>query len=161
MPDDSKPSLAAAQLDHIVRQSHGNLIAFEFTVFGERGEQLGSNVGENPNIFQVGANEMLPALEQVLVDMEEGESRSVVLAPEQAYGPVKEEALREFPLESIPEEARQVGRKVMGRAPDGSEDMFDIVEIRGDQVVIDMNHPLAGHTLRFELKVLHNDPCQT
>jgi FKBP-type peptidyl-prolyl cis-trans isomerase 2 len=161
MPDDSTPPApeAAAPLDPIANHSHANLIAFEFSVFGESGEELGGNVGENPRIFQVGANEMLPALEKELAEMEVGESRSVVLLPENAYGPVRPEAFHEFPLESIPEDARQVGRKVMGRAQDGSEDMFDIVEIRGDKAVIDMNHPLAGCTLRFEVKVLHNDPC--
>jgi FKBP-type peptidyl-prolyl cis-trans isomerase 2 len=64
-------------------------------------------------------------------------------------------------LESIPEEARAVGRKVMGRAPDGSEDMFDVVAIRGDTAVVDMNHPLAGRELRFELKVLRKNPLQS
>ncbi len=160
MPEDTHSPLVEAQLDHITQHSHGNLIAFEFTVFDEAGAELGGNVGENPRIFQVGAGEMLPAVERVLTEMAVGESRSIVLSPDQAYGPIRDEAFREFPLDSIPEEARQVGRKIMGRAPDGSEEMFDIVEIRGDKVVIDMNHPLAGLTLRFELKVLHNDPCQ-
>ncbi len=160
MPEDTNRPLAEAQLEHITGHSHGNLIAFEFTVFGESGEELGGNVGENPRVFQVGAGEMLPAVERVLADLAAGEHRSIVLSPEEAYGPILDEAFREFPLDSIPEEARQVGRKIMGRGPDGSEDMFDIVAIRDDKVVIDMNHPLAGRTLRFELKVLHNDPCQ-
>jgi FKBP-type peptidyl-prolyl cis-trans isomerase 2 len=149
------------QLEGILDRADGNLIAFEFTVFGEQGEQLGSNVGENPRIFQVGAGEMLPALERELAECNEGESRSIVLSPEDAYGPIEQEAFREFPLEAIPEQARQVGRKVVGQAPDGSEDMFDVVEIRGDKVVIDMNHPLAGRTLRFEVKVLNNRPCRS
>ena len=87
----------------------------------------------------------------------EHETRSVVLPPEAAYGPIRPEAFREFPLEGIPEQARRVGRKVVGRAPDGSEDLFDIVEIRDATAVIDMNHPLAGRTLRFELRVLKRD----
>lgn len=130
-------------------------IVFEFTVWDETGEKLGSNVGEKPRIFELGAGEVLPALEAELAEMETGETRSVVLSPRDAYGPIEEDAFREFPLESIPEQARQVGRKVSGRAPDGSEDLFDVVEIRGDKVVLDMNHPLAGRTLRFEVKVLN------
>ncbi len=129
-------------------------IVFEFNVFDKHGESLGGNKGETPRIFEVGAGEMLPALEKELLQMKEGEYRSVVLAPAEAYGPVRDDAFCEFPLESIPEKARQVGRKVMGRAPDGTEDMFDVVEIRGDKVVLDMNHPLAGQTLRFEITLL-------
>ena len=52
------------------------------------------------------------------------------------------------------------GRKVMGRTPDGHEEMFDVVAIRGDKVVIDMNHPMAGRTLRFEIKALHRNVGQ-
>ena len=133
----------------------GKQIAFEFDVFDKAGESLGSNVGGTPRIFEVGAKEILPALERAFLEMEEGESRSVVLSPEEAYGPAKAQAFCEFPLESIPEKARQVGRKVMGRAADGSESMFDVVAIRGHKVVLDMNHPLAGQTLRFDVKLLH------
>jgi len=130
------------------------LVAFEFQVLGEAGDVLGGNVGGKPRIFEAGAGEMLPALEREIIAMQEKESKSILLAPEDAYGPIEPDAFREFPLESIPEEARQVGRKVVGRAPDGSEDLFDVVALEGDKVVLDMNHPLAGRALRFEIKVL-------
>ncbi len=149
-----------AELHTLIQQAQGNLIAFEFTLFIEGGQEVDSNVGGEPLIFQVGAGEMMPALEEQLVTMEAGESRSIVLPPEKAYGPILAEAIREFPLASIPEEARAVGRKVMARAPDGSEQMLDVVEIRGDQVALDFNHPLAGETLRFDVKILSNDPCK-
>ena len=136
--------------------AQGRLIAFEFTVFSEGGEELGSSVGGNPRIFEVGTGEVLPAVEKALVEMDEDESRSIVLSPENAYGPVRSDAIREFPLESIPEEARHVGRKVVGRAPDGAEDTFDVVGIEGDKVLVDMNHPLAGQTLRFEVRLLRD-----
>lgn len=135
-------------------EAPGELVAFEYTVYGEAGEELGTNVGGKPNVFQIGAGEVLPALERLLVDMAPNEARSVVLGPEDAYGPVREEAFREFPIAGIPAEARQVGRKVVGRAPDGAEDTFDVVEVGEHTVVIDMNHPLAGRTLRFDVKVL-------
>ncbi len=70
------------------------MIAFEFTVFGEDGEQLGSNVGENPRVFEAGAKEVLPALERELVEMQEGESRSITLSPENAYGPIQDDAFK-------------------------------------------------------------------
>jgi len=137
----------------------GDLITFRFTVFDEAGKEIGSNRDGNPNIVELGAGEMLPALEQALAEMGEHETRSIVLGPDDAYGPIRVEAFREFPLESIPEEARRVGRKVVGRAPDGSEDTFDVVEIREETVVIDMNHPLAGQTLRFDLELLSRRPA--
>jgi len=135
----------------------GNIISIEFTMSLVSGRKLDSNVGGEPMIFQTGADEMLPALEEILIDMKPGEETSVTLTPDRAYGPVKDEEFREFPLNSIPEEARDVGRKIMCRAPDGTERMVDVTEIRGDKVVLDFNHELAGQSLRFDLKVLSNE----
>lgn len=134
------------------------LIVFEFRVYGDDGELLGESSEGKPRVFEVGSREILPALEEQLVQMAAGEERSIVLGPDQAYGHIQTDAFEEFPIDSIPEQARQVGRKVSGRAPDGSEETFDVVEIRGDVVVLDMNHPMAGRTLRFDVKVLGVEP---
>jgi FKBP-type peptidyl-prolyl cis-trans isomerase 2 len=159
MPDStSGPKFSA--IEALIRQQRGNLVAFEFTLTLENGRRIDSNVGESPMVFQAGAGEMLPGLEEELLQLEVGECKLIVLPPEKAYGPIRKEAFRTFPLESIPEEARHVGRKVATRAPDGSEQMLDVVEIRGDKAVLDFNHPLAGQTLRFEVRLLANDPCK-
>jgi FKBP-type peptidyl-prolyl cis-trans isomerase 2 len=151
--DDSQP---INPFEHMIPQE-GHLISFEFTLRFEGGEVIDSNVGMEPMSFQSGVGEMLPALEDELIQLNVGESKTVILPSEQAYGPTLEEAYREFPLEAMPEAARQVGRKVMSRAPDGSEEMVEIVDIRGDKAVLDFNHPLAGKTLHFDVKVLANE----
>ena len=92
--------------------------------------------------------------------MEAGESATVVLPPEQAFGPIRDEEMRTFPLDSIPEETRQVGRQVMVRSPEGEERMLEVVAIHGDKVTIDFNHELAGQTLRFEIRVVSNEPLR-
>lgn len=135
----------------------GHLISFEFTLKNFHGNEIDSNVGGKPMVFQSGVGEMLPALEEELIKLQAGESKQITLPPDQAYGPVTEKAYREFPLNAIPEEAREVGRKVMSRAPDGEELMVDVVEIKGDKVVLDFNHPMAGETLVFDVTVLAND----
>lgn len=138
----------------------GSLISFEFTLSYESGQEIDSNVNGEPMVFQTGAGEMLPALEEELLKLKVDETATITLTEDQAYGPVTEEAFKEFPLEMIPEEARDVGRKVMSRAPDGSETMVDVVEIRGDKAVLDFNHPLAGQTLVFNVKILANEPLR-
>lgn len=141
-------------------QVEGNLISFEFTLSYESGKEIDSNVNGEPMVFQTGADEMLPALEEQLLKLKVDETATITLTEEQAYGPVSKEAFKEFPLDMIPEEARAVGRKVMSRAPDGSETMVDVVDIKGDMVVLDFNHPLAGETLVFNVKILANEPLQ-
>lgn len=146
------------RIESLLGQSQGNLIAFEFTLSLAGGRELDSNVGGEPMIFQVGEGEMLPALEEELKDMKPEETKKVILSPEKAYGLHTPDHFKEFPLQAIPPEARQVGRKVMSRGPDGKEREVDVVDIRGETVVLDFNHELAGMTLHFDIKVLANDP---
>jgi FKBP-type peptidyl-prolyl cis-trans isomerase SlyD len=138
----------------------GNLIAFEFTMSDPKERVIDSNVGGEPMIFQSGTGEMLPALEEVLLKMAAGEKRRVVLSPSQAYGEVLPSEYRDFPEEMIPPEARQVGRKVMSRSPDGEERTLDVVAVENGKVTLDFNHPLAGMTLVFDVKVISNDPLR-
>jgi FKBP-type peptidyl-prolyl cis-trans isomerase 2 len=108
---------------------------------------------------QLGDGQLPPALEQALAKVGEGESVAVVLAPEEAYGPRSESACKEFPLDTIPEEARAVGRKLTAQAPDGSENFVEVIAIEAGIVTIDFNHPLAGQTLHYQVKVLNNESC--
>ncbi len=138
----------------------GSLIAFEFTMRDAKEVEIDSNVGKEPMVFQSGVGEMMQAVEDALVAMEVGEAKRITVSPEDAYGEVSPEAFREFPADMIPEEARQVGRKVMSRGPDGEERMVDVVGVTDEMVTLDFNHPLAGMTLFFDLKVISNDPLK-
>ena len=138
-----------------------HLISFEYTLHIENGEKIDSNVGMEPLCFQSGLGQMLPALEAELIQLQAGETKIIILPPEKAYGLITEEAHREIPLTAIPEEARQVGSKVKYQAPDGAEETVEIIAIRDDIVVLDFNHPFAGNTLHFDVKVLSNESFNT
>ncbi|MCP4954047.1 MAG: hypothetical protein GY919_00310 [Photobacterium aquimaris] len=130
------------------------LITFEYTVSLDDGYVIDSNVGKEPMIYHTDTDEMLPALKEELIQMKASESKQVIIPPEKAYGPVKEKAYREFPLDSIPEKARRMGHKVMSRTPDGEEIMVEVIDIKGEKVVLNFNHPLAGQTLHFDVNIL-------
>ncbi len=147
------------QLQQIIQQDLGHLIAFEYTLRLESGEEVDSNIGQEPFVFQTGTDEMLPALEAELIQLQAGETKRVILSPEQAYGQVTTANFKTVPIHLIPEEARTVGRKVASMGPDGSERIVDVVAVRDDTIVLDFNHPLAGKTLHFEVKVLANEKC--
>ena len=135
----------------------GKLIAFEYTLSIGDGEIIDSNVGQTPMFFQTGVDELLPDLEEALIGMEVGERKQVLVPPDRAYGPITEEAHRVFPLASIPEKARRIGHKVMSRTRDGAERMVEVIAIRDDKVVLDFNHPLAGHSLHFDVTVISSE----
>ena len=132
----------------------GKLITFEYTVSLDDGFVVDTNVGKDPMIYHTDTDEMLAALKEELIAMKTGESKQVIIPPEKAYGPVKEKAYREFPLDSIPEKARRMGHKVMSRTPNGEEIMVEVIEIKDEKVVLNFNHPLAGQTLHFDVSIL-------
>jgi FKBP-type peptidyl-prolyl cis-trans isomerase SlyD len=131
----------------------GSTVGIEYTLTLSDGSVADTNVGGEPLVYVQGEQQILPALEAQLLGMKPDETRDVVLTPEEGYGPVQPEALQTVPLEIIPEEARQVGARLMGQGPHGEPVHAKVTEIGEDTALIDVNHPLAGETLHFSITV--------
>ena len=132
----------------------GQKIRLEYTVFLEDGTQIDTNVGEDPLVFVLGAHQVFPALEQALMGLQVGDSKQILLPPEDAYGPVVAEAYREVDLDSVPESYRYEGAVLGVQDPKGGVFPIRIHKIKDKKIVLDFNHPLAGRSLRFEVKVV-------
>ena len=132
---------------------HGHKVSLEYTVFLEDGTQVDSNVGEDPLVFVLGANQVFPALEQALMGLAVGDTKQILLKPEEAYGPVVPEAFREVELESIPASYRHEGAVLGIQDPQGGVFPIRVHKIQEKKVILDFNHPLAGRALRFHVKV--------
>jgi len=105
--------------------------------------------------FQVGGGQMIKGFDDALVEMEVGQKKTVNLKPEQAYGPRREEAIMVVGKENFPPdfEARE-GEMVQGRTETGQPVNTLIIEIQENDIVLDMNHPLAGEELNFEIELV-------
>ena len=132
----------------------GRVVSIEYTLTLDSGTKVDSNVGGEPLKFTQGQSQILPALQEALVGLAVGDSKSVTLAPEEGYGPVHEEAFHEVEAQRIPPDARQVGIQLTAQDEQGNEHPIRVHEIRDDKVVLDFNHPLAGETLQFDVKIL-------
>ncbi len=132
----------------------GSLVSLEFTLKLEDDTVVASNVGGDPLVYTQGAGELVPGLERALQGMKVGESKEITLSPDEGFGPVRPEAIQRVPRERVPEDARHVGAELQGQAPDGTVLRARVVEVQGDTLVVDFNHPLAGQTLVFDVKVL-------
>ena len=102
---------------------------------------------------------MSEALEAELLGLQEGEKRVFSLDPEAAYGIPSPDMIqyfsrRDFMASGEPE----LGTIMLFTAMDGSEMPGVIREINGDSITVDFNHPLAGHTVHFDVEVLEIDP---
>jgi FKBP-type peptidyl-prolyl cis-trans isomerase SlyD len=134
--------------------SDGKTISMEYTLTLENKEVLDSNVGGEPLSFTQGSHEIIPGLETALVGMKAGESKQVTVAPEQAYGEVNPQAIQEVPIDQIPPDARKVGVQLQGKDGQGRMVTPKVTEVKEQVVVLDFNHPLAGKTLYFDVKIL-------
>lgn len=132
----------------------GQTVSIEYTLKLDSGETADTNVGGEPLSYQHGESEILPDLEQALTGLAVGDEKSVTLAPEQGYGPHHEEAVRKVPLVELPEDARETGAQLAARDDDGNDFAVQVRAIEGEDAVLDFNHPLAGETLHFAVKIL-------
>lgn len=130
------------------------VVGIEYTIKLEDGTTVDSNVGGEPMLYTPGGGMILPALEDALKGLEEGESKQVKLTAEQAYGEVRPDLQREIPTEKIPEDGRHVGAVLMSEGPNGQTALVRVKEVKEEVILLDLNHPLAGEALTFDVKVL-------
>jgi len=136
----------------------GTEVSLEYTLTLEDKTVMESNVGREPMTYQQGAHEIVPGLETALEGLAKGEKKRVVVKPDDGYGAVDPKALQEVKKSMIPEQARKVGAQLEAKGPDG-QSMFPVVTAVNDETVtLDFNHPLAGKTLIFDVKVLDIRP---
>ncbi len=132
----------------------GKKVSVEYTVFLTDGTQIDTNVGEAPLELVMGSHQVFPALEDALLGLKPGDEKQVHLKPEQAYGPIVQEAFKEVDLEVIPDAFRYVGAVLGIQDPAGGVFPIRVHQIKENRAILDFNHPLAGQTLRFEMKVI-------
>ncbi len=141
--------------------TNGKRISIEYTLTLPDNTQVDTNIGGEPLTYIQGGREILPALQQQLLGLEVGESKRVTLSPEEGYGAVDPNAFQEVNKDLIPEDARAVGTPLMARDASGRTHHLRVHEVKESTVVLDFNHPLAGKTLVFDVKILSiEDPSQ-
>jgi FKBP-type peptidyl-prolyl cis-trans isomerase SlpA len=129
-------------------------IKFHYSVTVENGEVVDSTLDDNPIEVQLGNNELLTKLEEGMIGMNEGEERVIVLTPDEAFGGVSEEAITEIPRSNIDLDDT-VKEGMFIDLSDEKDRMYRglVKELNEEFVKIDFNHPLAGKTLTFTVKL--------
>ena len=135
----------------------GNTVSVHYTGTFEDGTVFDTshNRGE-PITFQVGNGQLIAGFDQALPGMAVGEVKKVSLSPEEGYGPRIDEAVQEVPKTAFPSDFDfQEGRTVAGVNPDGSSFQAVVGAVSEDTVEVDMNHPMAGKSLNFEIELVN------
>ena len=142
---------AAEKPNSVVHE--GAEVSFDYTLTDETGQVVDTSKGKAPMHYVHGRGQIIPGLERELTGMPVGGEKKVVVKPEDAYGPVDPAAFREIPKEQVPPEALKVGTMLLAQAPGGQGVPVRVHEIKEQTVVMDFNHPLAGKTLSFDVKI--------
>jgi FKBP-type peptidyl-prolyl cis-trans isomerase SlyD len=131
-------------------------VTLEYELRGEDDELLdasGEPDGE-PIRYVHGYGMLVPGLEAALAGMHVGDEREVVVPVEAAYGEYDEDLVLQIPRAELPDPINvQVGDEFTAESPDGDEVDFVVQSIEGNTVTVDANHPLAGMTLKYLVKV--------
>lgn len=141
------------------RKSNPTIVADDVVVSMDykltvNGEVLDSSDGTDPLEFLQGHQNIVPGLERELYGMKIGDSKQVTVAPEDGYGPVDKDAFLEISRDEFPEDIPvEVGVELDLRDEDGDVMSATISNVQGDLVELDLNHPLAGETLQFDVKI--------
>lgn len=114
--------------------------------------------GREPLAFTVGLGQVIPGFERAVIGLDPGESVTVSIESDDAYGPHHAELRHTVTKDDFATEP-YVGGEVTIVSPDGDEIPGRIVAIENDDVTLDFNHPLAGETLVFEITLVEFDPA--
>jgi peptidylprolyl isomerase len=129
----------------------GDTIRIRYIGRLEDGTVFDSSEGRPPLEFTVGEGEVIPGLEQGVIDMIHGETKTITITPELGYGPYMKERVFEMDRKKMPGNFNiEVGLRLQMYRADGMPMMVTVVGISENTLTMDCNHPLAGKTLIFD-----------
>lgn len=134
--------------------SMGDEVAVHYIAKLDTGEVIESTRDGEPPLFRIGSQELLPSLEEAMIGLEKGDRKEVTIPPNKGFGEWREELLQEVPKSIFEKTPPKLGSLVELRSRDGRRILATVHEVEEDSVVLDLNHPLAGQTLIFEIEIM-------
>ena len=121
----------------------------------ENGEVFDSSRGRHPLEVQMGAGQVIEGFERELMGMSLNEKKSFTLDPDEAYGRRDDSLTHDFPRSEVPAGMDlEVGMMIGLQTDEGQQVPAQVVDVDDDKVTVDLNHPLAGESLTFEIEVV-------
>jgi FKBP-type peptidyl-prolyl cis-trans isomerase SlyD len=133
----------------------GVVVSLDYTLRLDDGEVIDTSSGREPLVFLQGQGQIIPGLEKELYGMGEGDKKEVVVDADEAYGEYDEDQLQEVPRSIFPDNIDLEEGLSLRMRDQESGQLFDAVvdEVKPTSVVLDLNHPLAGETLYFDVEI--------
>lgn len=135
---------------------HGSHVKMNYILTID-GQEVQSSRSSGPIEYSHGSHELLPGLEDELEGLEEGQKKQVAIPPEKAFGRPDPDAVRSVPRSAFRDvQGVREGEVVKGKLGD-KDFQATIVRVDNEHVLLDMNHPLAGKTLHYDVEIVKVD----
>ena len=139
---------------------HGMVGLFHYTLTNDQGETLDSSAGGDPLAYLHGHGNIVPGLERQLEGRVAGDAFVAHVPAAEAYGERQGPGPQAMPRSAFPEGFPfEIGRPFGAQTEDGQQIVLWIVDVQGDMVLIDIDHPLAGQTLHFDVSIVGVRPA--
>ena len=133
----------------------GDTVKIHYTGTLDDGNQFDSSVGSDPLEFTVGSGQVIPGFDSAVEGMTVGDTKTINIPAEEAYGPRHEQMIQEVPKSALPDDLEpEVGMGLQAQGPDGQVMDLTITVVEDDSITVDGNHPLAGQALNFDLELV-------
>ena len=130
------------------------VVSIDYTLTNAEGTVLDSSVGHEPLPYLHGAGGIVPGLEQALEGKSVGDTLNVTIPPEKAYGPRNEELIQDVPRTAFGNVKVEPGMQFRAQGRNADSRMITVLSVQPETIRIDANHPLAGQTLHFDIKII-------
>jgi FKBP-type peptidyl-prolyl cis-trans isomerase 2 len=139
----------------MARVKQGDTVKVHYTGKLDDGTVFDTSYERQPLQFTVGQGQVIPGVEEAVVGMQPGEDKSTQVPADKAYGPHRDEWVAELDKNQLPDNLDpQPGQSLKLSLEDGRQIPVTVVGVTDDKLKVDANHPLAGETLNFELKLV-------
>jgi len=133
----------------------GDTVRIHYTGTLDDGTQFDSSAGRDPLEFALGGGQVIPGFDSAVGGMTVGESKSVTIPPEQAYGERHEQLVQQVPKSALPDDMKpEVGMQLQSQSPEGQVMNLVVTEVEEATITVDANHPLAGQALTFAIELV-------
>ena len=134
--------------------ANGTVVGIDYSLHLGDGQVIDASSPGEPLTYLHGEGQIVPGLESALAGLDVGERKQVVIEPADGYGPHDPAGLQEVPRKSFPPDFEpKAGMELTAEGPRGEPVPFVVREVRLETILIDLNHPLAGKTLHFDVTV--------
>lgn len=117
------------------------------------GSIFDSSEGKEPLEFTIGENHVIPGFENGIKEMKLNEEKTIRINAKEAYGDRDEKMVVSIPRDKFPPDVQAGGTMIL-KGPEGQRFPAVVKEVRDNEVIIDLNHPLAGKDLNFKVKIV-------